>query len=80
MEVGFDELEREPMAVVERIYATLELDGFEAARPLFAEYLDSIGGYRKNRFAFPAADNARVAERWRHFIERWGYRPPDGAE
>jgi len=76
MEVGFDEFEREPMAVLERIYRTLELDGFERARPAFAEYLDSVDDYRKNRYAFAEADNARVTRRWRQFVERWDYQPP----
>lgn len=79
VEIGFDELERQPLAVLERLYATLGLEGFEGARPLFADYLDHVGGYQKNRFAFPAADNALVGERWGHFIERWGYQPPGDA-
>ena len=76
VEVGFDEFARQPMAVIERIYRTLELEGFDKAQPAFADYLASIDDYRRNRYGFPAADNQRVAERWRQFIEHWGYEQP----
>lgn len=76
IEVAFDELERDPMAVLERIYGTLEIEGFAEARSGFVDYLDSVDGYRKNSYKFPAADNERVTERWQRFIERWGYQPP----
>lgn len=78
IEVGFDELEREPVTVLERIYRTLEIDGFSEARPAFEEYLGTVDDYRKNRYSFPAGDNERVTERWHRFVERWGYEQPPG--
>lgn len=76
IEVGFDELERAPMALVERIYDTLGLEGFESSREAFERYLATVSGYRRNRYDFARADAERVATRWRPFIERWGYEEP----
>lgn len=76
VEVGFEDFERAPLAETERIYRTLGLEGFEASRAAFGEYLHATAGYRKNRYRFPAADRRQVERHWRPFIERWGYAPP----
>ena len=48
-EVGYEDLEREPIGVVGSIYESLGLPGFEDLRPRLEGYLGSIAGYRKNR-------------------------------
>nr|WP_321985651.1 sulfotransferase [uncultured Lichenicoccus sp.] len=45
VEVGYDDLRRQPLAVLERIHATLALPGFDAARAGFADYLDAVRDY-----------------------------------
>ena len=77
IELRFEAFEREPLAETERIYRTLGLEGFDAARPAFEDYLATVDDYRKNRYTFARADLDRVEERWWPFIERWGYERPD---
>lgn len=77
IEIPFDEFERDPLNTVERIYRTLELDGFAEARPAFEAYLASLDDYRKNRYTFSRDDNERVTQRWGRFVERWGYERPN---
>ena len=48
-EVGYEDLERDPVGVVGSIYESLGLPGFEDLRPRLESYLGSIAGYRKNR-------------------------------
>ncbi len=71
--VRFERLQRRPLEELERIYATLGLGGFEAARPYFERYLESVRDYRKNAYEFPADRVARVRRRWGALIDRLGY-------
>jgi hypothetical protein len=65
-DVGFEDLEREPAAVVRSIYESLGLSGFEHIRPRLEAYLGTIAGYRKNRHAeLPAPLRERIAREWR---------------
>ena len=50
-EVGYEDLERDPVGVVGSVYEALGLPGFEDLRPRLETYLGSIAGYRKNRHA-----------------------------
>lgn len=49
VEVSYDELSRDPVTTVERIYRGLELPGFIDAQPPLQAYLESLGKYQKNR-------------------------------
>lgn len=65
-ELGFRELESDPIRAMEKLYARLALEGFESFKPLLQHYADSLTGYRKN--AFPALDEAtreKIARHWR---------------
>jgi hypothetical protein len=76
VELRFEDFETAPMEQLERIYATLELPGFAAARQNFQAYLGSLAGYRKNRYDFAPEMVRTVQQHWAPFIERWGYEAP----
>ena len=76
VEVPYAELDSDPVNAIARIYAGLELDGFQAARPAFDEYLASVRGFTGNNFRADPATMDRVARRWARWIERWGYGAP----
>jgi omega-hydroxy-beta-dihydromenaquinone-9 sulfotransferase len=79
VDVAFEDLEARPVAVVQDIYERLALPDFEAFRPQLQAYVDSLGGYRKNRFPDLAPDlGGRVAASWRRAFEEWGYPVGDG--
>lgn len=75
-EVRFEDLERDPLGELERVYGELALPGWEAARPPMESYLQSLRGYRKNRFDFDPALLRRVEERWGFALREWNYAPP----
>ena len=75
-EVRFEDLEREPMAELERLYAELSLPGWERARGLIAEYLGTLSGYRKNAYRIDPETIDLVDRKWGFAVEAWGYRPP----
>jgi hypothetical protein len=73
-EVGFEELERDPVGQVRAIYEALGLPDFGEAEPALRRYLDSLVGYKKNAFpGLPADLRERVAREWRRCFEEWGY-------
>lgn len=74
-ELRFEDFEQDPLAHVERIYQQLELEGFDAVRDRFTQYLEVNRRYRKNQYRFPPEDNRRVYDHWSAFIDRWGYTP-----
>ena len=75
--VRFEELERDPLGEVERIYRSLRLGDYEAARPRIEAYLRSIQDYSKSTYTFSKESVGRVTQRWQPFVTRFGYRPPD---
>jgi len=76
VELRFESFEQDPIAHVQTLYQTLELDGFPDAEATFLQYLGDRRSYRKNTYKFPDEDNARVYAQWQPFIDQWGYMPP----
>jgi hypothetical protein len=74
-EVGYEDLDRDPVGVLRSVYGALGMDGFEGeVRPRVEAYLASISGFRKNRHAeLPEALRQRIAREWRRSFEAWGY-------
>lgn len=73
VELPYAHLDTDPIGAVEHIYGTLELDGFEAARPAFQGYLDALGRFEKNSFRKDAEAAELVLSHWQPWIERWHY-------
>jgi hypothetical protein len=73
-ELGFDELEREPLVAVRRLYERLGLPGFDEVRPALEDYVRGQSGYRKNRYDdVTPAQRARIGREWSRSFEQWGY-------
>jgi hypothetical protein len=75
--VRFEELERDPLGQVERIYRSIRLDDYEVARPRIEAYLRSIQHYTKSTHTFSKESVRRVTQRWQPFVACFGYHPPD---
>jgi hypothetical protein len=77
-EVAFEDLERDPIGQVRRVYETLELPGFGAVLPRLEEHVGTLSGYKKNRYPDLApALRRQIRGAWRRSFEEWGY-PLDG--
>jgi hypothetical protein len=73
-EVGFEELEADPIGQVRKIYEGLALPDFGHAEPLLRRYLGTLSGYKKNEFKeLPPALRERIACEWRPYFDEWGY-------
>jgi hypothetical protein len=74
VEVRFEDLEREPMRELRRIYDTLALPGWEQAEPACRAYVATQRTYLKNRHGLPADHRQLVDERWGFAFAELGYR------
>ena len=79
VEIGYDDLSADPLKALSTVYETLELDGFEAAKPAFENYLGSVKSYKKNVFKGSPEMADNVAARCAHFIDKWNYQMPEVA-
>jgi hypothetical protein len=72
-ELRYEELIRNPVSELKKVYAALELDEFDAVRPRLEEYQRQNSGYETNKYDLTAAQRAAVEERWGDVIHRYGY-------
>ncbi|MEO1250936.1 MAG: sulfotransferase [Pseudomonadota bacterium] len=76
VELGYDELDSEPMAALSRIYEGLALPNFESSQPAFEAYLASVKTFKKNKFAYSPEAASKVEARLQHYIKKWNYERP----
>ncbi|MDZ7627929.1 MAG: sulfotransferase [Parvularculaceae bacterium] len=79
IELKYEDLDQDGIRSLDRIYSSLGLPGFDAARGRFENYLSSVRKFEKNRFDYSLDDARKVEARLGRFIERGGYRRPRGA-
>ncbi len=72
-EVRYEELVRDPLGVLRRAYAALELDGFEKARPRIEQYWEQTRGYETNKYQITSAQREVLTASWGDVIRRYGY-------
>ena len=75
-EVRYEDLERDPLGELARLYRELGLPDWSAAEPAVDAYLQTLSSYRKNDLPMDRADIDRVSERWGFAVDAWGYEPP----
>jgi len=72
-ELSFEELVKNRVAAIEKIYKDLQMEGFESTRPELEKYVYSISDYQKNRYSLSKEDRELVRNEWKRFIDHWGY-------
>ncbi|MBN1395087.1 MAG: sulfotransferase [Pirellulales bacterium] len=73
LEVHYEELVADPVGRMREIYQRLELGDFEVARPGIEAYAERTKDYKVNRHELADELRDRVGERWKTYIERYGY-------
>lgn len=76
VEVKFEELEIDPIGVLERIYGGLALPGWDTAQPAVQDYLGTLADYSKNDYAHSAEVIDLVREHWGFAFQTWDYPLP----
>jgi hypothetical protein len=73
-DLAYEDLERDPVGEVSRIYARLGLPDFAPVRPALEKYLERVRNYRKNEHReLPADLRTRIRKEWAPCFEEWGY-------
>jgi omega-hydroxy-beta-dihydromenaquinone-9 sulfotransferase len=73
-EIGFEDLEADPVGQLREMYRALDLPSFEAFQPQLQNYVASLGEYRKNEFPTVAPRlRQRIYRTWHRCFEEWGY-------
>ena len=75
-EMRYEDLVRDPLGEMERLYAALDLGDFALARPGINEELQRTRNYETNRYEVSAEQRAEIAHRWGSIIQRYGYGSP----
>lgn len=75
-ELSFEELERNPVEQVQRLYCALGLAGFSSFEPSLRDYAASSMTYRKNSFEpLDTSLRKRLADAWANEFHAWNYQP-----
>lgn len=73
-EIAFEDLERDPIGEIQKIYRTLNLPDFSTFQPALQKYVDSLAGYKKNTFAeLDPSLKSRLRREWHKCFDEWGY-------
>lgn len=79
LDVSYESLTKDPIAVVAKIYDQLELGEFEPVRAKLAERAEKERDYQTNKLELTAEEEAMVLGEWRSYAERYGYLPRTAA-
>jgi hypothetical protein len=72
-ELRYEDLIRDPVEEMRRLYKGLELDGFEQYRPRLEAHLATSNRYETNRYKLDPQQRAQITQRWHPVICRYGY-------
>ena len=74
IEIPYTDLAKNPMETIENIYSTLGIGGLKKAAPAIAEYLQSVRGYKKNRYKPLNQQTERtLRSEWAAWYREWDY-------
>jgi len=76
IQIRYEDLDKEPLKVLESIYKQLNLKEYEKDIVYFQKYLDGIHHYRKNAYRYDEETLRMVQSHWGRYIDRWGYEIP----
>jgi omega-hydroxy-beta-dihydromenaquinone-9 sulfotransferase len=72
-ELRYEELTKDPIGEISRLYQRLDLGDFESARPHLDRYLAATSRYEKNRWQLSDAERAEIDRHWGAVIRKYGY-------
>jgi omega-hydroxy-beta-dihydromenaquinone-9 sulfotransferase len=72
-ELKYEDLTKDPVGELRRLYEALDLGDFEILRPNLERYLAETSRYERNRWDLSDAQRAEIRRRWGDVIRAYGY-------
>lgn len=72
-DLRYEDLVRDPVGEVAKIYAALNLGDFEPVRPKIAKFAEGQKDYQTNKHELDPETAATIRKRWALYFERYGY-------
>lgn len=72
-ELRYEDLTKDPIGEMRRLYERLDLGGFDTARPHLDRYVAETSRYERNKWEFSDADRAKIERHWGEVIRKYGY-------
>ena len=72
-ELRYEDLTKDPIGELRRLYARLDLGDFDRARPHIDRYLAETSRYERNKWQLTDAERADIDRHWGDVIRRYGY-------
>ena len=76
VEIGYEDLVKNPLGELENIYATLSLPNFEETRADVEKYLATLKSYKVDDYGISEEEKRRIFSKWKTNILKWGYEKP----
>ncbi len=75
LEIAFEDLENNPLTVLERIYHDLSLKKFDQVKPIFQKFIKANSNYKKNTYTeLPLEIREKIADQWKQCFTEWNYK------
>ncbi|MCE9566904.1 MAG: sulfotransferase [Planctomycetes bacterium] len=72
-ELRYEELVKNPVGEMQKVYAALELEGYDEAQLRIEQYVKQTTGYETNKYAITPEQREKVKREWGDVIRRYGY-------
>jgi omega-hydroxy-beta-dihydromenaquinone-9 sulfotransferase len=72
-EIRYEELVRDPVSHLRRLYEHFGLGEFEQVAPKIEEYQAARADYQTKRYEMSAEERELITRHWGEFIEKYGY-------
>lgn len=72
-EVRYEDLVKDPIGEMRRIYEELDLGEFDRLLPALEQYTARHSDYKRNRYEIAPETRAEIARRWKAYMDEYGY-------
>lgn len=74
VDIGYEDLVEKPYENIDKIYLGLNLPNYDKALPEISKYIESVKGYKKNKFRDISPEVvARIQKEFGFAFKEWGY-------
>ena len=80
LEIRYEDLVENPIQDLELIYQRFSFPGFQDMKPVFTDYLNSIGDHKTDSYTMSQKELDRVMEHVGFAMKHWNYDMPDNLE